>query len=76
METLIEILQELHPEVDFRTCHTLVEDKIIDSFDIVSLVAEIHSEFDVVIPLEEIIPENFNSAEALYRLIQRLEEED
>lgn len=76
METLIEILQELHPEVDFRTCHTLVEDKIIDSFDIVSLVAEIHSEFNVAIPPEEIIPENFNSAEALYRLIQRLEEED
>ncbi len=76
MEELLAILEELHPEVDFRTCCTLVEDKIIDSFDIVSLISEIHSEFDVAIPAEEIIPENFNSAEALYRLIQRLEEED
>lgn len=76
MEELLAILEDLHPEVDFKTCHTLVDDKIIDSFDIVSLIAEIHSEFDVAIPAEEIIPENFNSAEALYRLIERLEDED
>lgn len=76
MEELLKILEDLHPEVDFRTCHTLVEDRILDSFDIVSLVAEIHSEFDVAIPAEEIVPENFNSAESLYQLIERLENED
>jgi acyl carrier protein len=75
METLLEILQDLHPEVDFETCDTLVDDKIIDSFDIVSIISEINEEFDVVIPAEEIIPENFNSAEALYDLIQRLGDE-
>ena len=71
MDTLLEILQDLHPEVDFETCDTLIDDKIIDSFDIVSIISEINEEFDVVIPAEEIIPENFNSAEALYDLIQR-----
>ena len=75
MDTLLEILQDLHPEVDFGTCDTLVDDKIIDSFDIVSIISEINEEFDVVIPAEEIIPENFNSAEALYDLIQRLGDE-
>ena len=75
MDTLLEILQALHPEVDFETCDTLIDDKIIDSFDIVSIISEINEEFDVVIPAEEIIPENFNSAEALYDLIQRLGDE-
>ena len=75
MDSLLEILQDLHPEVDFETCDTLVDDKIIDSFDIVSIISEINEEFDVVIPAEEIIPENFNSAEALYELIQRLGDE-
>ena len=76
MEALLEILQELHPEVDFTTCDTLVDDKILDSFDIISIITEINSEFDVAIPAEEIIPENFNSAEALYDLIERLQDED
>lgn len=74
MEALLEILKNLHPEVDFETCTTLVEEHIIDSFDIVTIIAEINEEYDVVIPAEEIIPENFNSAEALYDLILRLED--
>lgn len=76
MEALLSILQELHPEVDFTTCETLVDDKILDSFDIISIITEINSEYDVAIPAEEIIPENFNSAEALYDLIERLQDED
>lgn len=75
MDALIDILTNLHPEVDFDTCETLVDDKIIDSFDIVSIISEVNEEYDVVIPAEEIIPENFNSAKALYALIQRLDEE-
>lgn len=75
MEALLEILNDLHPEVDFETCSTLVDDKIIDSFDIVTIISEVNEEYDVVIPAEEIIPENFNSAEALYELICRLEDE-
>lgn len=75
MEQLLEILNELHPDVDFETADDLIDGKILDSFDIVTLVAEIDSEFDVAIPAEELIPENFNSAEALFDLIMRLSEE-
>ncbi len=75
MEQLIEILEELHPDVDFETATDLIDGKILDSFDIVTLVAEIDSEFDVAIPAEELVPENFNSAKALWALIERLMEE-
>ena len=76
MEQLLEILQDLHPEVDFETCTTLVDSKILDSFDIVSLISEINEEFDVVISADQIIPENFNSAKALWNLVERLMDED
>lgn len=76
MEELLEILSDLHPDVDFETCDTLIDDKILDSFDIVSIIAEVNDRFDVTISAEKIIPENFNSAEALYNLIQELEDED
>ena len=75
MNELIEILSNLHPEVDFDTCDTLIDDKILDSFDIISIISEINEEFDVVIPAEEIVPENFNSAQALYDLVTRLADE-
>lgn len=75
MEALLNILSEIHPEVDFETEEHLIDNKILDSFDIVTLVAEIDSEYDVAIPAEELLPENFNSAKALYALIQRLMEE-
>ena len=76
MDDLIKILKELHPEVDFESCTTLIDDKSLDSFDIVTVISEINEEFDVVIPAEEIVPENFNSAKALYALIKKIEDED
>ncbi|MBR3808575.1 MAG: acyl carrier protein [Lachnospiraceae bacterium] len=75
MENLLSILEDLHPDVDFETCTTLIDDGIIDSFDIVSIISEVNDVFDVVIPPEEIAPENFNSAQALYELIERLADE-
>ena len=75
MEKLLEILDELHPDVDFETEEHLVDNKILDSFDIVTLVAEIDAEYDVAIPAEELIPENFNSAKALYALVEKLMDE-
>ena len=74
MEELLRILESIHPDVDYKTNDKLIENKILDSFDIITLSSEINDEFDVAIPAEEIIPENFNSAEKLYELIQRLEE--
>ena len=74
MEELIRILQSILPDVDYKTNDRLIEDKILDSFDIITLISEINEEFGVAIPAEEIVPENFNSAEKLYDLILRLEE--
>lgn len=76
MKELLEVLGKLHQDVDFEDCETLIDDGVLDSFDIISLISEIDSEFDVTIPAEEIIPENFNSAKALYALIERLADED
>lgn len=73
MEQLIEILQNLHPDIDFETYEGLVDDGILDSLDIVTLITDINDAFDVSIPAEEILPENFNSAEALWDLIERLD---
>ena len=64
MEELLEILNDLHPDVDFETCDSLIDDKILDSFDIVTIIAEVNDRFDVTISAEKITPENFNSAEA------------
>lgn len=76
MEKLIEILEEIQPEVDFKTCEHLVDEHYLDSLSIISLVAEIEDEFDVTIPTVEIIPSNFNSAKAIWNLIERLEEDN
>ncbi len=73
MEKLIEIMQELHPEVDFASCEGLVDNGVLDSLDIVTLITDINDAFDVSIPAEEILPENFNSAKALWELIERLD---
>ena len=75
MEQLMEILKQMHPDVDFSSETDLIGDEILDSLDIVTLITEINSTFDISIPAEEILPENFASAEAIYALITRLDEE-
>jgi acyl carrier protein len=76
MEELLEILSNLHPDVDFENEEGLIDNMILDSFDIVTLISEISENFDVTISAEHIIPDNFNSAKALYALIEKLEDED
>lgn len=76
MDQILEILRGLHPEVDFETCESLIDDRIIDSFDIVSIISDISDEFDITIPVEEIVPKNFNSAKALNALVERLIDEE
>ena len=75
MNELIEILNELHDDVDFATEPGLIENGSLNSLDIVTLITEINDRFDVMIPAEEIMPENFDSAEALWALISRLDED-
>ncbi|MCR5528982.1 MAG: acyl carrier protein [Saccharofermentans sp.] len=75
MEEIRAILNELHDDVDYDTCTTLIDEHILDSFDIVTLVAEIDDKLDVRIPPEQMIPENFNSLKAIAALVERLENE-
>ena len=75
MDEIIEILSGLHPDIDFETEDNLVDSKILDSFDIVSLIAEINDNFDIAISAEEITPENFNSAQNIWALVERLMED-
>lgn len=75
-EELMAILEDLRPDVDFAVETALIDDGVLDSFDIVSLVGELNDNFDIEINVEDLLPENFNSAEAMLQLIQKLLEED
>jgi len=75
MEKLYGILEDFRPDVDFRNEEKLIDDKILDSFDVVTLVGEIREEFDVEIGVNDLIPENFNSATLIWALIERLQNE-
>lgn len=75
-DELMEILKELRPDVDFEGAVGLIDDGILDSFDLVSLLGEINDTFDVEVSFDDIEPENFNSVEAMAALIQRLKEEE
>lgn len=74
MEELMEILEDINPEVDYKTCQNLVDDGVLTSFELVVLVTRISDEFGVSIPPAWIVPENFNSAAAIMEMIGRLEE--
>jgi len=75
LERIIEILEEVKEDVDYTMEDQLVDGGILDSFDIVALVSELKSEFDVEIGIEDLTPENFNSAETICNLIERLQDE-
>lgn len=75
MDRLIELLEEIRPDVDYDSCTTLIDDEILDSFAILSIVGELEEEYGVVVTPADIIPENFNSAQALWGMVQRLQAE-
>ncbi len=72
MEEFISMLKGIKPNVDFENEEALVDDGLIESLDIISIISEISDKYGVQIPSDEIIPDNFNSAEALYELVQDL----
>ena len=74
-EKLLDILNELRPDVNFEGEQELIDGGILDSFDIVSLVGELNEEFDIEINVEDLLPENFNSVDAMLELIQKMQEE-
>lgn len=74
MERLIELLQEIKEDIDYENETKLIDDELLDSFDILQIISAIDDEFEVSIPAAMIIPQNFNSAEALWNMIQELME--
>lgn len=76
LEAVIEMLEGVREGVDYANVTTLIDDRHLDSFDILAIVSAIDEEFDVEVPAKEIVPANFNSAAALTAMIQRLADED
>ena len=72
MKELLEILRTLRPDIDFEHETALVDKALIDSFDIVRIVGECNDVFDIEIDVDDLLPENFNSAAAMWELIQTL----
>ena len=72
MEKLLKILQEVRPDVDFEKEKLLIDNRILDSFDIISIVSELNDVFDIYINASELLPENFNSVEAMMKLVNEL----
>ena len=76
MEQLMEILEGVRPDVDFGNEKSLITGGVLDSFDILSLVTQLGEVFDITIRPADLVPQNFNSAEGMLLLIERLREEE
>lgn len=75
MERVIEILESVKPGIDYNKEKSLIDDGILESFDIITIISKLNEEFEIEFTVNEVIPENFNSAEALYKTVCKLEEE-
>ena len=71
MDKLMEILKGVRPDLDFETEDRLYVDRKLDSFDIISIVSEVNDVFDISINVADLLPENFNSAASIWRLVQQ-----
>ena len=74
MEKVLDILMEIDDSIDWKAQKALVNDRLLDSFAVISLIAELEEQFDIEIEAAEIIPENLNSVDAIWKMIQRLKE--
>lgn len=72
MDEILGILKEVRPDVDFENEKLLIDDEILDSFDIITIVSEFNEAFDIDIDVEDLEPENFNTIQAMKELIDRL----
>lgn len=69
-EKIIKILEDLRPDIDAREEKKMIDGGVLDSFDIVSLVQDLNDEFDIDVDVDELVPENFNSLEAMVELVE------
>ncbi len=75
LEALIELLEDVKEDVDYESCTALIDDHVLDSFDILSIISTLNDAYDISIPAAEIVPENFNSAATLLAMVERLIDE-
>lgn len=68
----LDVLQEINDEIDWENATSLIDDDILSSFDIISVIVALDDHYDISIPAEEVVPANFNSASSMYELVQRL----
>ena len=76
LDAVIEMLEDVKEGVDYRNATALVDNREIDSFDILAIISAIDDEFDLSVPAKDIVPANFNSTQSLCALINRLAEEE
>lgn len=76
MEKLMNILNDIDDSIDFTSEERLIDDQLLDSFGVITLVAELEEAFDITIEASEMVPENFNSAAAMWKMITRLQQEN
>jgi len=74
MDELLEVLDSVKPDVDFANETALVDGGVLNSFDLVMIVGELQDHYDITIPADEILPEHFNSAEAILDLIEDIQD--
>lgn len=75
MEELYNLLNTCRPDIDFTKEKNLIDGGVLESLDIVMLVGMLCDEYNIEISMDDLLPENFNSAEAIYELVHRLQEE-
>ena len=75
MDKLLKILSEIRPDVDFANATKLIDDGVLDSFDIISIVNELNEAYDIEIDVEDLEPDNFNTVSAMLQLIEKLQNE-
>ena len=74
MEKLMEILMEIDDSIDYEKEKALIDGRLLDSFGVITLVSELEEAYDIDIEASEMTPDNFNSAEAIYKMVVRLQE--
>lgn len=72
MSKVLEILEETRPDVEFEKELKLMDEGILDSFDVVTIISDLNDEFDINIRVHDLTPENFNSLESITALVERL----
>lgn len=73
MEKLLEILNNIDSTINFETETGIIDNECIDSMQLMELISEIEEAFDITIEMEDIMPENFNSVNAMWEMIERLQ---